>query len=112
MALAGARRVGISGGRVTRSAIMRSPVSTAVAWLPLLFLGGGCGTAVDADISPLRASAALGDLTVTLDEGSRWEVRDGRRLLVLRGTSNRDLDGVFSFVPDDPFGRAELLRAR
>ncbi|GHH00374.1 hypothetical protein [Comamonas sp. JC664] len=41
-----------------------------------------------------------------------FETRNGRRVLVIRGTTNRYLKDVFSFVPDDAFGTASIISER
>ncbi|MFY2560204.1 hypothetical protein ACN469_21520 [Corallococcus terminator] len=41
-----------------------------------------------------------------------FETRNNRRVLVIRGTTNRYLRDVFSFVPDDAFGTASVISER
>lgn len=57
-------------------------------------------------------SAEAGGTTVRLERTATLEVRDGRGFAVVRGSASRDLDAVFSFVPDDAFGTASLLTKR
>jgi hypothetical protein len=79
----------------------------------------------DADDSDTldSATAALGSgvaelhtridgLTVWLDAGAHAETRDGRRVWVVGGRASRDLDAVFSFVPDDAYASAKVISAR
>jgi hypothetical protein len=57
-------------------------------------------------------SAQAGAIRVTLQGPVRFEERDGQRVLVIKGSANRNLTGVFSFVPDDAFGSAALTTSR
>ncbi|MCP3139318.1 hypothetical protein [Pyxidicoccus xibeiensis] len=41
-----------------------------------------------------------------------FETRNNKRVLVIRGTTNRYLQDVFSFVPDDAFGTANIISER
>ncbi|WP_163992379.1 hypothetical protein [Pyxidicoccus caerfyrddinensis] len=41
-----------------------------------------------------------------------FETRNNRRVLVIRGTTNRYIQDVFSFVPDDAFGTANVISER
>jgi hypothetical protein len=56
--------------------------------------------------------ASTGALTLTIYEKGVFETRDGKRVLVLDGTANRDLTDVHSWVPDDAFGRVEMVTLR
>ena len=83
-----------------------------------------CAPEVDADdveedvaaqvesLAVTQHSAHVDGLTVWIDTVARPITRDGRRVWVLKGRASKDLDHVFSFVPDDPFGTAELTSAR
>ena len=57
-------------------------------------------------------SETLGPLKLTLQSRAQFEERDGRRVLVIAGSANRNLENVFSFVPDDGFGQASLVTQR
>jgi hypothetical protein len=41
-----------------------------------------------------------------------FETRNNRRVLVIHGTTNRYIQDVFSFVPDDAFGTANVISER
>ncbi len=73
-------------------------------------------TAERSQSTDLAASSMLtaeaGGTTVRLERTATIEVRDGRSYAVVRGSVSRDLDAVFSFVPDDAFGVASLLTKR
>ena len=73
-------------------------------------------TLEDADVgeSELAStiSETLGPLKLTVQSRAKFEERDGRSVLVISGSANRNLENVFSFVPDDGFGQASLLTAR
>ena len=57
-------------------------------------------------------SASVGSVTITLQGASRFEERDGARVLVVKGSANRNLESIFSWVPDDAFGEASLITQR
>ncbi len=57
-------------------------------------------------------SAQLGPLKLTVQSEAGFEERGGKRVLVIRGSANRNLTQVFSFVPDDAFAQASLLTQR
>jgi hypothetical protein len=57
-------------------------------------------------------SAQAGGIKVTMQGPARFEDRGGERVLVIKGSANRNLSGVFSFVPDDAFGEASLTTSR
>jgi hypothetical protein len=59
-----------------------------------------------------KISAAVGSLTLTFDTMSTFEDRAGGRALILHATANRYLKNVFSFVPDDAFGQANIISER
>ncbi len=64
-----------------------------------------------ADATELRVRVA--NLTVWIDKAIVLRPRsDGTLTAVIRGRASRNLDRAFSFVPDDPFGEAELLGPR
>ncbi|MEJ7731235.1 MAG: hypothetical protein WKG00_18715 [Polyangiaceae bacterium] len=56
--------------------------------------------------------ASSGALTLTVYEKAAFETRDGKRVLVLDATASRDLYDVHSWVPDDAFGRIEMVTLR
>lgn len=60
--------------------------------------------------SELRSRS--GELSVWLQRGATFETREGRSVLVVRGRASRNLEGVFSFVPDDAFGTGHVVSAR
>lgn len=64
------------------------------------------------DVEASGLSAQAGSLRVTLQNVARFEQRNGERVLVVTGSANRNLEGVFSFVPDDAFGEASLVTKR
>lgn len=68
------------------------------------------GFEVDALTGELKA--AVPSLTVWLRPQLTAEVRDGRQVFVLRGRASQNLEGVNSFVFDDPMGFANMLSAR
>lgn len=70
--------------------------------------------AADLDESELAStiSETLGPLKLTVQSRARFEERDGRSVLVISGSANRNLENVFSFVPDDGFGQASLVTQR
>ncbi len=95
----------------------------AFAWfVPVLALGFGCApvagdvpneTASESDESLANTlQKTLGPLKLTLQSRVLFEERDGKRVLVIKGSANRNLDNVFSFVPDDGFGQASLVTQR
>lgn len=57
-------------------------------------------------------SETLGPLKLTVQSRARFEERDGSSVLVIAGSANRNLENVFSFVPDDGFGQASLVTQR
>ncbi|NMO21142.1 hypothetical protein HPC49_39705 [Pyxidicoccus fallax] len=59
-----------------------------------------------------RLDAAIGDNTLSFETLGTFEERNGRRVLVIRATANRYLQDVFSFVPDDAFGEANIISER
>ncbi|MRG97008.1 hypothetical protein [Polyangium spumosum] len=59
-----------------------------------------------------RIYASEGDLDFSFETLGTFEERDGVRALILRGTANRYLKSVFSFVPDDAFGQANIISER
>ena len=58
----------------------------------------------------LYATEGTNDLSV--ETLGTFETRNGRRVLVLHGTTNRYLESVFSYVPDDLFGEARVISER
>lgn len=68
------------------------------------------GFEVDALTGELKA--AVPSLTVWLRPQLTPEVRDGQQVFVLRGRASQNLEGVNSFVFDDPMGSANVLSAR
>jgi hypothetical protein len=59
-----------------------------------------------------RVSATEASLNLSFETLGTFETRDGVRMLVLRATANRYLQHVFSFVPDDAFGKANIISER
>ncbi|WP_233261876.1 hypothetical protein [Vitiosangium sp. GDMCC 1.1324] len=59
-----------------------------------------------------RIYASEGALDLSFETLGTFEERDGVRALVLHGTANRYLEHVFSFVPDDGFGQANIISER
>ncbi|HVK66747.1 MAG TPA: hypothetical protein VM694_19820 [Polyangium sp.] len=59
-----------------------------------------------------RIYASEGDLDFSFETLGTFEERDGVRALIFRGTANRYLKNVFSFVPDDAFGQANIISER
>jgi hypothetical protein len=95
--------------------------SLALAWL--FALGAtACNNTVDTEVAEetgvstaavatrLYASEGTNDLSV--ETLGTFETRNGQRALVIRGTTNRYLEDVFSFVPDDIFGQATIISER
>lgn len=58
----------------------------------------------------LYATEGTNDLSV--ETLGTFETRNGHRALVLHGTTNRYLESVFSYVPDDAFGEARVISER
>jgi hypothetical protein len=56
--------------------------------------------------------ASQGSLDLIVETLGKFEQRDGVRAVVLHGTANRYLQDVFSFVPDDAFGEANIISER
>jgi hypothetical protein len=82
---------------------------------PELEEGSGPTEIVDDDGKFDSASelyARVTGMSVWVDKTAQVATRDGRSVWLLEGRASRDLDGVFSFVPDDPFCRAQVLSAR
>ncbi len=69
------------------------------------------GAAADA-ATATRIYASEGTLDLSFETLGTFEERDGVRALILRGTANRYLKSVFSFVPDDAFGQANIISER
>lgn len=59
-----------------------------------------------------KISASVGSLTLTFDTMGTFEDRAGGRALILHATANRYLANVFTFVPDDAFGQANIISER
>ncbi|MBZ4416183.1 hypothetical protein [Myxococcus sp. RHSTA-1-4] len=59
-----------------------------------------------------RLYSAIGDNELSFETLGTFEERNGERVLVLRATSNRYLENVFSFVPDDIFGETNIISER
>ncbi|MDC3961765.1 hypothetical protein [Polyangium jinanense] len=59
-----------------------------------------------------RIYASEGDLDFSFETLGTFEERDGVRALIFRGTANRYLQNVFSFVPDDAFAQANIISER
>ncbi|MEM9696215.1 MAG: hypothetical protein AAGA56_26960 [Myxococcota bacterium] len=57
-------------------------------------------------------SAELEDLKLYVRRRVNWEVRNGSSVLVIRGSANRNLRSLDTWVPDDAFGRVEQLTPR
>jgi hypothetical protein len=101
---------------------MRSPFFVAFAVVSLLGCGGGLvevdalGEAdveaeTDAELTrSLRAEG--GGLTVWVKPVLTKRVVGSQVKWVLEGSTSRDLEGAFSFVPDDAFGEAMVTGAR
>ncbi|HSN99836.1 MAG TPA: hypothetical protein VLS89_16180, partial [Candidatus Nanopelagicales bacterium] len=69
------------------------------------------GAASDA-ATATRIYATEGTLDLSFETLGTFEQRDGVRALILRATANRYLKSVFSFVPDDAFGQANIISER
>lgn len=69
------------------------------------------GAAADA-ATATRIYASEGTLDLSFETLGTFEERDGVRALILRGTTNRYLKSVHSFVPDDAFGQASIISER
>ena len=69
------------------------------------------GAASDA-ATATRIYASEGTLDLSFETLGTFEERDGVRALILRATANRYLKSVFSFVPDDAFGQANIISER
>src|SRR5689334_14395799 len=65
-----------------------------------------------ADAADTELRARIDGLTVWMEPGVTVETRDDRRYWVLHGRASRNLDHVFSFVPDDPFAIATVTGKR
>jgi hypothetical protein len=59
-----------------------------------------------------RIYASEGALDLSFETLGTFEQRDGVRALILHATANRYLANVFSFVPDDAFGQANIISER
>ncbi len=59
-----------------------------------------------------RLYATVGNNELSFETLGTFETRNGERVLVITATSNRYLDRVFSFVPDDAFGEANVISER
>jgi hypothetical protein len=57
-------------------------------------------------------SAQAGAIKVTMQGPARFEDRGGERVLVIRGSANRNLSDVYTFIPDDWFASASLTTSR
>ncbi|MCY1019665.1 hypothetical protein [Pyxidicoccus sp. MSG2] len=59
-----------------------------------------------------RLYATEGNNELSFETMGTFETRNGERVLVLHATSNRYLESVFSFVPDDIFGETSIISER
>ncbi|NPD28485.1 hypothetical protein HPP06_34200 [Corallococcus exiguus] len=59
-----------------------------------------------------RISATEASLQLSFETLGTFETRNGVRMLVLHATANRYLNYVFSYVPDDAFGQANIISER
>lgn len=59
-----------------------------------------------------RIYASQDDLDLSFETLGTFEERDGVRALILHATANRYLSNVFSFIPDDGFGQANIISER
>ncbi|AKT37537.1 hypothetical protein [Chondromyces crocatus] len=59
-----------------------------------------------------KITASEGALVLTFDTLGTFQDRPGGRALVIEATANRYLAEVFSFVPDDAFGEANIISPR
>ncbi|MCP3103472.1 hypothetical protein LZ198_31770 [Myxococcus sp. K15C18031901] len=84
----------------------------------------GCGesagdVAVDEQVGVSEAAATAtriyateASLELSFETMGTFETREGVRSLILHATANRYLQNVFSFVPDDAFGKANIISER
>jgi hypothetical protein len=76
-------------------------------------LPDGPATAEDAeskaDTAEGERKVRAGQLTLTVNTGTTLTEVDGQRALVIRASTSRRLESVFSWVPDDAFGEARLV---
>ncbi|MCP3064825.1 hypothetical protein LXT21_39245 [Myxococcus sp. K38C18041901] len=66
----------------------------------------------EAEATATRISASEASLELSFETMGTFETRNGVRSLVLKATANRYLQYVFSFVPDDAFGTANIISER
>ncbi|WP_342374481.1 hypothetical protein NVS55_24360 [Myxococcus stipitatus] len=66
----------------------------------------------EAAATATRISATEGSLELSFETMGTFETRNGRRVMILRATANRYLQDVFSFVPDDIYGEANIISER
>ncbi|NOK21352.1 hypothetical protein [Corallococcus carmarthensis] len=59
-----------------------------------------------------RLYATNASLELSFETLGTFETRNGVRMLVLHATANRYLNNVFSYVPDDAFGQANIISER
>ncbi|MFY2558645.1 hypothetical protein ACN469_13535 [Corallococcus terminator] len=66
----------------------------------------------EAEATATRIYATEASLELSFETMGTFETRNGVRSLILKATANRYLKRVFSFVPDDAFGTANIISER
>ncbi|MCE9673503.1 hypothetical protein LY474_37420 [Myxococcus stipitatus] len=66
----------------------------------------------EAAATATRIYATEASLELSFETMGTFETRNGVRSLILHATANRYLQNVFSFVPDDAFGQANIISER
>src|SRR4051794_37151903 len=74
--------------------------------------GGQTALLQDAKLDAVSTGAGAKSLYVWLDLDGQVATVNGQRTWTFTGRTNHDLENVFSFVPDDASGRAELTGPR
>lgn len=94
-------------------------ISFRFALLSAALLAAGCAVGVDESDAPAQVasasegiSAKLGTLNVSLEDGVYPMQRDGRTVWTLRGSTNRDVTNLMTFVPDDQYATVNALGPR
>jgi len=82
-------------------------------------LATGCAMSADDAGAPEQVSTAsegisakLGNLSVHLDDGVYPVQREGRTVWTVRGSTNRDVTNLMTFVPDDQYAMVTELSPR
>ncbi|WP_163865120.1 hypothetical protein [Myxococcus eversor] len=66
----------------------------------------------EAKATATRIYATEASLELSFETMGTFETRNGVRSLILHATANRYLEHVFSFIPDDGFGTANIISER